>query len=80
MITKDSKDWVAWDLEDFRMFPRGRSNNRHLANLVFNGGNCLDMWVDGQAIRLNGVTQTIDERLALEDLDNAVDSYYEGIE
>ena len=80
MITKDSKDWVAWDLEDFRMFPRGRSNNRHLANLVFNGGNCLDMWVDGQAIRLNGVTQTIDERLALENLDNAVDSYYEGIE
>ena len=80
MITKDSKDWVAWDLEDFRMFPRGRSNNRHLANLVFNGGNCLDMWVDGQAIRLNGVTQTIDEKLALENLDNAVDSYYEGIE
>ena len=80
MITKDSKDWVAWDLEDFRMFPRGRSNNRHLANLVFNGGNCLDMWVDGQAIRLNGVTQTIVERLALENLDNAVDSYYEGIE
>jgi len=80
MITKDSKDWVAWDLEDFRMFPRGRSNNRHLANLVFNGGNCLDMWVDGQAIRLNGVTQTIDERSALENLDNAVDSYYEGIE
>ena len=80
MITKDSKDWVAWDLQDFRMFPRGRSNNRHLANLVFNGGNCLDMWVDGQAIRLNGVTQTIDERLALDDLDNAVDSYYEGIE
>ena len=80
MITKDSKDWVAWDLEDFRMFPRGRSNNRHLANLVFNGGNCLDMWVDGQAIRLNGVTQTIDEKLALENLDNAVNSYYEGIE
>ena len=25
-------------------------------------------------------TQTIDERLALENLDNAVDSYYEGIE
>ena len=38
------------------------------------------MWVDGQAIRLNGETQTIDERLALENLDNAVDSYYEGIE
>jgi len=80
MITKDSKDWVAWDLKDIRMFPRGRSNNRHLANLVFNGGNCLDMWVDGQAVRLHGETQTIDEKLALDELDLAVDSYYEGIE
>ena len=80
MVTKDSKDWVAWDLKDIRMFPRGRSNNRHLANLIFNGGNCLDMWVDGQAVRLHGQTQTIDEKLALDELDLAVDSYYEGIE
>lgn len=80
MVTKDSKDWVAWDLKDIRMFPRGRSNNRHLANLIFNGGNCLDMWVDGQAVRLHGETQTIDEKLALDELDLAVDSYYEGIE
>ncbi len=80
MVTKDSKDWVAWDLKDIRMFPRGRSNNRHLANLIFNGGNCLDMWVDGQAVRLHGETQTIDEKMALDELDLAVDSYYEGIE
>ncbi len=80
MITKDSKDWVAWDLEDLRMFPRGRSNNRHIANLVFNGARCLDMWVDGVAVRMDGITQTIDEKLAMQELDASVESYYEGIE
>ena len=80
MITKDSRDWVAWDLEDLRMFPRGRSNNRHIANLVFNGARCLDMWVDGAAVRIDGITQTIDEKLAMEELDAAVESYYEGVE
>ena len=80
MITKDSKDWVAWDMDDMRMFPRGRSNNRHLANLIFNGGRCLDMWVDGKSVRVDGVTKTIDEKLALNELDIAVESYYEGIE
>ena len=80
MITKDSRDWVAWDLEDLRMFPRGRSNNRHIANLVFNGARCLDMWVDGAAVRIDGMTQTIDEKLAMEELDAAVESYYEGVE
>jgi len=80
MITKDSRDWVAWDLEDLRMFPRGRSNNRHIANLVFNGARCLDMWVDGAAVRIDGITQTIDEQLAMQELDAAVESYYEGVE
>ena len=80
MITKDSRDWVAWDLEDLRMFPRGRSNNRHIANLVFNGARCLDMWVAGAAVRINGITQTIDEKLAMQELDAAVESYYEGVE
>ena len=80
MITKDSRDWVAWDLEDLRMFPRGRSNNRHVANLVFNGARCLDMWVDGVAVRMDGITQTIDEKLAMQELDASVESYYEGIE
>jgi len=80
MITKDSRDWVAWDLEDLRMFPRGRSNNRHIANLVFNGARCLDMWVDGVAVRMDGITQTIDEKLAMQELDASVESYYEGVE
>lgn len=80
MVTKGSKDWVAWDLNDIRMFPRGRSNNRHLANLVFNGARCLDMWVDGNPVRVDGTTNTVDEKLAFEELDLSVASYYDGIE
>ena len=80
MITKGSKDWVAWGLDDLRMYPRGRSNNRHLANLVFNGARCLDMWVDGVAVRQDGVTNTLDEKLALQELNSSVESYYDGIE
>jgi hypothetical protein len=62
------------------MRPLGRSNNRHLANLIYNGGDCLDVWVDGQALRKDGVTQTLDERKIIEELDEAVHSYYEGVE
>ena len=80
MVTKGTKDWVAWDLDDIRMFPRGRSNNRHLANLVFNGARCLDMWVDGNPVRMDGTTNTVDEKLAFEELDLSVASYYDGIE
>tara|TARA_B100000614_G_scaffold262163_1_gene294520 strand:- start:4243 stop:5511 length:1269 start_codon:yes stop_codon:yes gene_type:complete len=80
MVTKDSQDWVAWDLDDLRMYPRGRANNRHIANLVFNGARCLDMWVDGNNIRLDGITKTIDEKDALNNLNESVKSYYEGVE
>ena len=38
------------------------------------------MWVRGQAIRLNGITQTLDESKALEELQLSVESYYEGLE
>ena len=62
------------------MHPLGRSNNRHLANLIYNGGECLDVWVDGQALRKDGVTLTLDERKIIDELDEAVHSYYEGIE
>ena len=62
------------------MHPLGRSNNRHLENLVYNGGDCLDVWVDGKALRLNGETKTVDERATIEELDLAVNEYYDGVE
>ena len=80
MATKGSKDWAVWDLNDIRMRPLGRSGNRHLANLVFNGANCLDLWVGDKALRLDGKTLTLDENKIITDLDSAVNSYYDGIE
>lgn len=80
MATKGSRDWAVWNMDDVRMHPLGRSNNRHLANLVFNGADCLDLWVNGRALRMNGLTNTLDEAQIINDLDAAVANYYEGIE
>ncbi len=80
MATKGSRDWAVWDLNDIRMRPLGRSGNRHLANLVFNGANCLDLWVGDKALRMNGKTLTLDEKEIITNLDNAVNLYYDGIE
>ncbi|MDA7463689.1 amidohydrolase family protein [Candidatus Poseidonia alphae] len=80
LATKGSKDWAVWDLNDVRMRPRGRTDNRHLANLIFNGAECLDLWVNGQAVRKDGTTLTLDELSILDEIDGAVATYYEGVE
>ena len=80
MATRGSQDWVTWNLNDIRMHPRGRSDNRHLANLVFNGADCLDVWAQGRALRRDGTTLSIDERAAATALNEAVESYYDGVE
>jgi len=80
MATKGSQDWAVWDLNDVRMRPLGRSNNRHLANLIFNGASCLDLWVNGCALRLDGTTRTLDEVAVLNEIDEAVATYYDGVE
>ena len=80
IATKGSKDWAVWDLNDIRMRPLGRSGNRHMANLVFNGAECLDLWVNGVDVRLNGKTNSVDEMKAWNELDSAVETYYEGVE
>ena len=80
IASKGSKDWAVWNLNDIRMRPLGRSGNRHIANLVFNGAECLDMWVNGVGVRMNGQTTSIDEMQAWNELDRAVETYYEGVE
>ena len=80
LATKGSEDWAVWNLDDVRMRPQGRSNNRHLANLLFNGAECMDLWVGGQALRRDGETRTLDENAILEEIDEAVSTYYEGVE
>jgi 5-methylthioadenosine/S-adenosylhomocysteine deaminase len=80
LATKGSQDWVAWNLDDIRMRPLGRSSNRHLANLIFSGADCLDMWVEGKAVRRDGKTMTLDESKIIKDLDQIVDSYFQDLE
>lgn len=76
---RGSKDWVAWNLDDVRMRPIGRDGRRLLGNLIYSSAECLDMWVDGRALRRNGVTLTVDERGVMAELETAVATYYHNI-
>ncbi len=79
LATKGSKDWITWDLNDVRLRPTGRSDRRLLANLIYSGGRVLDVFVDGEAIRRDGVTLTIDELASLEALEDSAREYYSHI-
>ena len=76
---RDSKDWVTWDLNDIRMRPIGRDGRRLLANLIYSNAHCLDMWVDGEPLRRDGVTLTVDENEVLNQLEEAVRTYYSHV-
>ena len=76
LATKDSVDWVSWDLDNVRMRPWGRDGRRLLANLIYSGARCLDVVVDGQALRRDGVTLSVDETAAGADLEDVVSDYY----
>ena len=79
MAVRGSKDWVAWNLDDIRMRPIGKDGRRLLSNLIYSQGQCLDLWVDGQPLRLNGITRTLDEQAIIAELDDAVSKYYENL-
>ena len=76
LATKDSLDWVTWDRNDIRMSPIGRDGRRLLPNLLYSGGRVLDVFVDGEALRRDGITLTVDENSAREALNEAVIDYY----
>jgi len=76
LATKDSKDWVTWNLDDIRMRPFGRDGRRLLANVLYSGGSVLDVFVDGEALRRDGVTLTINEKAAAEAIEIAATDYY----
>ena len=73
LATKGSRDWVTWDLDDIRMRPRGRDGRRLLSNLIYSGAKVLDVFVDGEALRKDGVTLTIDEKKVGEQLEISVE-------
>ena len=79
LATKDSHDWVSWDLSDIRMRPLGRNGRRILANLVYSDARCMDVFVGGKAVRRNGVTQTLDEKRIGAMLEDASIEYYRDI-
>ena len=76
LATKGSEDWVTWDLSDIRMRPWGRDGRRLLSNLIYSGARVLDVFVDGEGIRREGVTLTLDEGKASQDLESSVEDYY----
>jgi 5-methylthioadenosine/S-adenosylhomocysteine deaminase len=79
LAVRGSKDWVAWDLNDIRMRPIGKDGRRLLANLIYSTGNCMDMWVDGHALRLDGLTKVLDEKQIMNELEDAIIEYYREI-
>ena len=79
LATKGSKDWITWDLDDVRLRPLGKSDRRLLSNLIYSGGKCLDVFVDGRALRRDGKTISIDEQSALNKLEYAAREYYSHI-
>ena len=79
LATKDSKDWVSWDLSDIRMRPIGRDGRRLLANLLYSDAKCMDVFVEGRSIRRNGVTLTLDEGEIGRQLEDSAVEYYRDI-
>ena len=76
MATVESKDWAVWNLNDIRMSPYGKDNERHISNLIYNGGECLDLWVDGDPIMQGGEIKTLSEQELLETFNDTVNDYY----
>ena len=79
LATRDSIDWVTWDLDDIRMRPYGKNGRRLLSNLIYSGANCLDVFVEGKVLRRNGVTESLNENEVAKELENAVTDYYSDI-
>ena len=79
IATKESQDWITWDLNNIRMRPHGKNGERLLANLIYSGADCLDVFVDGNPLRRDGVTLSIDEYKVSLDLELATEEYYSQI-
>ena len=79
IATKDSLDWITWDINNIRMRPYGKNGERLLSNLIYSGTNCLDVFVDGNALRRDGITLSIDEEQAALELELATLDYYSQI-
>ena len=76
IATNGSKDWAVWNLNDIKMSPYGKDNERHISNLIYNGAECLDLWVDGSPLMMGTEVYSINEEKLLDDFNSAVENYY----
>ena len=65
--------------DDIRMAPIGRDGRRLLPNVLYSGGRVLDVFVEGEALRRDGITLTVDERAARDAINDAVIDYYANL-
>tara|TARA_B100000927_G_scaffold89378_1_gene72272 strand:- start:4877 stop:6178 length:1302 start_codon:yes stop_codon:yes gene_type:complete len=79
LATKGSQDWVTWDLSDIRMRPFGRDGRRLLSNLIYSGAKVMDVFVEGEAVRRDGRTLTLDEDKVAGELEESVADYYQDV-
>tara|TARA_Y100000588_G_scaffold325333_1_gene359023 strand:+ start:69 stop:476 length:408 start_codon:yes stop_codon:yes gene_type:complete len=79
LATRGSRDWVTWDLSEIRMRPFGKDGRRLLSNIIYSGARVLDVFVEGEALRRNGSTLTVDEESVAEDLETSVAEYYQDV-
>ena len=79
LATRGSKDWITWNLDDIRMSPVGRDGRRLLSNVLYSGGQVMDVFVEGESLRRDGKTLTVNEKEAIQSLDEAVIDYYAEI-
>ena len=54
----------------------GKDGRRLLPNLLYSGGKVMDVLVDGEALRRDGITLTVDEQKARERLNEVAIDYY----
>jgi len=50
-----------------------------LSNLIYSGAKCLDVFVNGEVLRRNGVTESLNEQKVAIELENAITDYYSDI-
>jgi hypothetical protein len=61
------------------MRPYGKDGRRLLSNLIYSGAKCLDVFVNGEVLRRNGVTESLNEQKVAIELENAITDYYSDI-
>ena len=55
------------------------NGRRLIANLIYSGTKCLDVFVNGEVLRRDGITQSLDEQKVALQLEHTITDYYSEI-